>query len=317
MAATAALASAGYDVDLFESRPYLGGRATSYTVPIRRRRGRDHRQLPAHPAAVLRQSTRFLLAARCARSDRFPPRVLFHRAWRTHIDFPRRRLPEAASFPGSFLGMRYLSAGEKIALVRGLLRLQTEYGSNAAISTTYRWVDWLQEKRQPQRVVERFWRQILVSAINEELDRMAAAWGFQVFWLGFLASQDCYEMGVPISAHLAVYIMLPILVVEFPNGACASANCRSRELLRPGDCRRAELLGGLLYQCCPFRAGRGYCPEHGDGFEHSPITGIHIWFDRPVTDLPHATLLDRTFNGCSIRTAASICNWWSAHPDLW
>src|SRR6202042_633272 len=29
-------------------------------------------------------------------------------------------------------------------------------------------------------------------------------------------------------------------------------------------------------------------------FEHSPITGIHLWFDRPITDLPHATLLDRT-----------------------
>src|SRR3954467_13289884 len=33
MAATAALASAGYQVDLFESRPFLGGRATSYTIP--------------------------------------------------------------------------------------------------------------------------------------------------------------------------------------------------------------------------------------------------------------------------------------------
>jgi zeta-carotene desaturase len=30
------------------------------------------------------------------------------------------------------------------------------------------------------------------------------------------------------------------------------------------------------------------------GFSHSPITGIHLWFDRPITDLPHATLLDRT-----------------------
>src|SRR5205085_12459534 len=28
--------------------------------------------------------------------------------------------------------------------------------------------------------------------------------------------------------------------------------------------------------------------------EYSPITGIHLWFDRPVTSLPHATLLDRT-----------------------
>ena len=27
---------------------------------------------------------------------------------------------------------------------------------------------------------------------------------------------------------------------------------------------------------------------------HSPITGVHLWFDREVTTLPHATLLDRT-----------------------
>jgi zeta-carotene desaturase len=29
-------------------------------------------------------------------------------------------------------------------------------------------------------------------------------------------------------------------------------------------------------------------------FEHSPITGIHLWYDRPLTELPHAVLLDRT-----------------------
>ena len=38
-------------------------------------------------------------------------------------------------------------------------------------------------------------------------------------------------------------------------------------------------------------------PELGldlSAFRHSPITGIHLWFDRPITDLPHAALLDRT-----------------------
>jgi zeta-carotene desaturase len=29
-------------------------------------------------------------------------------------------------------------------------------------------------------------------------------------------------------------------------------------------------------------------------FEPSPITGIHVWFDREITPLPHAVLLDRT-----------------------
>ncbi|MEI9813237.1 MAG: amine oxidase, partial [Acidobacteriota bacterium] len=57
--------------------------------------------------------------------------------------------------------------------------------------------DWLREQGQPPRAIERFWRQILVSAINEELDKMAALHGFQVFQLGFLATRDSYEMGVP------------------------------------------------------------------------------------------------------------------------
>jgi len=33
LAAAAALGSAGYDVDLFEARAFLGGRATSYAIP--------------------------------------------------------------------------------------------------------------------------------------------------------------------------------------------------------------------------------------------------------------------------------------------
>jgi zeta-carotene desaturase len=52
------------------------------------------------------------------------------------------------------------------------------------------------------------------------------------------------------------------------------------------------------YICAlPFERISAVIPElplNLDGFEHSPITGIHLWFDRPITDLPHATLLDRT-----------------------
>src|SRR6185503_11830894 len=29
-------------------------------------------------------------------------------------------------------------------------------------------------------------------------------------------------------------------------------------------------------------------------FETAPITGVHLWFDRKISDLPHAVLLDRT-----------------------
>ena len=92
--------------------------------------------------------------------------------------------------------MRYLSVGEKLALINALLALQQEYKNRKDLHEITMG-QWLQEKKQPQRVIDRFWRQILVSAINEELDRMAAVYGFQVFWLGFLATKTSYEMGVP------------------------------------------------------------------------------------------------------------------------
>jgi predicted NAD/FAD-dependent oxidoreductase len=41
-------------------------------------------------------------------------------------------------------------------------------------------------------------------------------------------------------------------------------------------------------------------------FDHSPITGIHLWFDREITDLEHAILLDTTiqwiFNKSRLRS---------------
>src|SRR5205814_3266874 len=49
--------------------------------------------------------------------------------------------------------------------------------------------------------------------------------------------------------------------------------------------------------CLPFERMPALLPELKldlAEFTHSPITGIHLWFDRPVTELPHATLLDRT-----------------------
>jgi zeta-carotene desaturase len=47
----------------------------------------------------------------------------------------------------------------------------------------------------------------------------------------------------------------------------------------------------------PFERVMALAPElklDFSKFDHSPITGIHLWFDRPITNLPHATLLDRT-----------------------
>jgi zeta-carotene desaturase len=160
--------------------------------------------------------------------------------------------------------------------------------------------EWLEEQRQPARAIERFWSQVLVSTINEELDRMAAAHGFQVFRLGFLARKNAYEMGVPAVPLGHLYgtdawrrigqadlrMRAPVERIVIENGSVAYA-------VVGGEQVRAD-----HYICAlPFERVRAVIPDLAldlSGFQHSPITGIHLWFDRPVTNLPHATLLDRT-----------------------
>ena len=74
--------------------------------------------------------------------------------------------------------------------------------------------------------------------------------------------------------------------------------------------------------------------------ETSPITGIHLWFDRQITDLDHAVLLDRTIQwmfhkskllsarptngrrqpdrgGGARRRTAAMSSWWSVRRSLW
>jgi zeta-carotene desaturase len=149
-------------------------------------------------------------------------------------------------------------------------------------------------------VVERFWRQVLVSAINEELDRMAAAHGFQVIADGFLASPDAYEMGIPRVPLGELYS--DQAWSRFPNVTLRERTAVERIETAGGRVVGVEA-GGRRYtaeiyvSALPFERLRPLLPHlpiAWERFEHSPITGIHLWFDRPVTRLPHGTLLDRT-----------------------
>lgn len=286
-----ALASAGFRVDLFEARPFPGGRATSFPLN------------PSEEGSELIDNCQHILLRCCVNLLDFYERLGVRDKVRFHREFyfiepggrvsvlRRGRMPAPLHFTESFLRMRFLSARDKLSVARGLAALRRERLTRTD-AHSISMLQWLLEKRQTPAAIGRFWRQVLVSAVNEELDRMAAAYAFQVFWLGFLARSDSYEMGVPSVTlgelyaadainrmeNVTVHLRTPVERIEARGIATADG------ILRTADFHVCAL---------PFErlAGVGL---PAPALEHSPITGIHFWFDRPVTDLPHATLLDRT-----------------------
>jgi zeta-carotene desaturase len=297
MAAAAALSAAGCRVVLLESRPYAGGRAASYTSP---------------GSEEIIDNCQHILLRCCVNLLDFYRRIGveklidFHREFHYLEPGGRRSvfraglLPAPAHFAGSFAALRFLSFSEKLEAVRALAALRRERTRRDDLDriTMQQWLD---EKRQSPRTVRRFWAPVLVSAVNEDLDRMAASHGFQVFHLAFLAARDAYHMGVPrvplgdlcsaerISGLPGVEIRLRTKVtgVRLEGGRAEALETDAGPVeadvfisALPFDPLR-RLLPGLLDDWTPF--------------EHSPIAAIHLWFDRPVTALPHAVLLDSPF----------------------
>src|SRR5262252_7900007 len=197
LAAAAALGGSGYEVDLFESRAFLGGRATSYAVPAAEQ---DDTETIDNCQHVLLRCCVNLLDFYQRLGVR--ERIRFYREFYFlepggRISVLRRgRFPAPLHFTGSFLRMHCLSRADKAGIARALLAIRRERTRRKDLERISM-LDWLLQKRQTPHAIDRFWRQVLVSAVNEDLDRMAALHGFQVFWLGFLARSDSYEMGVP------------------------------------------------------------------------------------------------------------------------
>ncbi len=298
LASAAALGDAGFDVDLFEARGFLGGRASSYPL-----------NTSGTPETI--DNCQHVLLRCCVNLLDFyrrlgvSERIQFYRDY--HFIEPGGRasvmragfLPQPLHFTGSFLAMRCFDLRDKIAITRGLLAIRRERAVRADLDRITM-LDWLREKRQTPRAIERFWRQALVSAVNEDLDRMAAAHGFQVLWLGFLASRNGYEMGVPAVPLGDLYSPL---AWERMGNVRLNLRCPvERFLMEHGEVtgvfsRGIERRADTYILAVPFERVGALLPQLDidvSRFSHSPITGIHLWFDRRITDLAQATLLDRT-----------------------
>jgi squalene-associated FAD-dependent desaturase len=299
LAAALAIESAGHAVTVFEARPFLGGRATSYPLNA------------ADEGSPTIDNCQHVLLRCCTNLIDFYKRLGVEECIRFHrevywiepggrVSTMRRGVfPAPLHFTESFARLHFLSAADKISIGQGLLAVQREFRRRTDLEHITM-LEWLREKKQTSGAIERFWRQVLVSAVNEELDRMAAVHGLQVFYLGFLSRADSYEVGIPNVPLAKLYsddAWIKYPRIKIVHRAAVQqldiANHSVSNLIVNGDPVTAEAYVLAL----PFERVAALAPDLAIDFPyftHSPITGIHLWFDTPITELPYATLLDRT-----------------------
>ena len=299
LAAGCALADAGLQVTLFERRPYLGGRASSY----------DH---PGTGEVV--DNCQHLLLGCCTNLIHFYERlgVSSKIRWFDEMTFiePGGRasrvapsfLPAPLHNATSFLRAHHLSLRDKLAIGRAFAAMIRPAQDDSDENFRH----WLQRHGQTERAVERFWKPILTSALNEDLERMSVRHSIQVFRKSFLKSAAAGRIGLP-SVPLSELYSSASDYVRARGGQVLLRNAVTSLCPRADSVKISGSAGeqdfDIAVLAVPFQTAASLLPQEPQAepvktnlehFEPSPITGIHLWFDREITPLPHAVLLDRT-----------------------
>ncbi len=310
LAASVALAQAGVKVALLESRPRLGGRASSFE--------------DAATGELIDNCQH--VAMGCCTNFRHFCRVtglgVFFRD-EEHLTFvgppdpSGRQSPEFCRFaatpfvPAPFhlgralWGLGYLSFRDKFAIARGLLSLRAAQPRHSDRTTIGEWLD---HQRQPASAIEYFWSVVLVSALSESLDRISLAAARKVFVDGFLTNREGWKVSLPmvpldelysetlsqwLAAHdVDVRLKMGVERLIMADGAISAVELRNGErlaarqfVLAVPQQRALSLLPESIRTLPQFAAI--------ERLETAPIASVHLWFDRPITLLPHAVLVGR------------------------
>jgi zeta-carotene desaturase len=306
LAAACALSDSGFKVTVFEKRPFLGGRASSWEHP---------------GTGEVVDNCQHVLFRVCTNLVEFYQRigVANQIRWYDEMTFiePGGRtsvmksspLPAPLHTAPSFLSFKFLNAADKLSIARALVPLTLTQLHDTGKSFQH----WLDQHHQTRQAIDRFWRPILVSALSEELDLISISAAAQVVRES-MKSPAARHMGVPtvpltdLYNAAGEYIRARGGVLHFrrPLETFSADSSQVRLRLKGQEENRdanPEESFDYLILALPFDNLDRVLPQVPESaplreqishFETAPITGIHLWFDRQISDLDHAVLLDRT-----------------------
>jgi squalene-associated FAD-dependent desaturase len=309
MSAACALAEAGFRVQLVEQRGYLGGRASSYMHPG------VHEIIDNCQHVLFGCCTNLLgFYRRIGVAERIHwtrEMTMIEPGGRTSRLGPFRfgpfTLPAPLHSAPSFLNAKAFTFADKLALARAMRAMMKP---KALIDTRESLGDWLRRHKQTEGAINRFWRLVIASALNAEIDAISVPYAAKVIRELFLNSAQAGSMGMSTVPLSELYADVPRFLAE--RGGSVLLNTHVEGAAWNEDSaqwlictRTGELVSNYVILALPFEATQKMLPhlpvEEGteklarqiERHVHWPICSVHLWFDREITEMEHAVLLDR------------------------
>ncbi|MBV8086387.1 MAG: FAD-dependent oxidoreductase [Chloroflexi bacterium] len=250
------LVDAGFRVTVLERRPFAGGRTFSFTSP-----GGDRLDNGQHVFLGCCIAYRALLAKLGVQDQACLQRRLDLRIIDASDGPARLRewlLPAPLHLLPSLLSFPYLSAGEKLAVLRAMLIVRFR-----ALPENESFEDWLLAHQQSANAIARLWDLIVIPTCNAPSRRVSAAMGGFVFREGLLHTRWGGRIGYP-RVGLSAIVPEPAVAYLREHGADVRFGV-------PADDTEAD-----VYVVA--------APLEPTGLEEAPIVGLNLWYDRALFD---------------------------------
>jgi zeta-carotene desaturase len=311
MSAACALAEAGLRVQLVERRGSLGGRASSFLNP---------------GVGEVIDNCQHALFGCCTNLIGFYRRIgvadrIYWTSEMTMIEPGGRRsllgpsrfgpwgLPAPLHDFPKLLTASAFTCADKFALARAFAALMRPIPADSTESLGA----WLKRNGQTEGALRRFWRLVIASALNADVDCIALPYAAKVIRELFMNSAEAGRMGMSTVPLSELYAGVQAFLEERGSGIHFNANVESAAWNEASSqwtitTHTGALKSDFLVLALPFestaRLFRHMPPAAGvdalagqlERYEHWPICSVHLWFDREVTTLDHAVLLDRVIH---------------------
>jgi zeta-carotene desaturase len=312
LAAADALTRDGVAVTVLERRPYVGGRAYSYLHPALDEVVDSQHVLVGCCSNLIDFCERAGLSGNIRWYDRqtFLEPAHSGSAVRSSAIAPGA-LPPPMHYAGSFLSASMLTMRDKLSIARGLSGLIGGFPSEDTESVA----SWYRRTSQTEGAVRHLWDPVLLATLNDSAENCSLKYAGKVFHELFLKSAAGGRLGIP-TVPLSQFYAAGAELVRSQGGKVelrASVEQLSRQsdgrwLLRCGDrsCiadtvilalpfeQTQRLVSGMALQQPEDESVRAELMAKMSHFIHSPFISILLWYDREITGLDHAWLLDST-----------------------
>ncbi len=305
VAAAVEASGLGAEVTLIERRPFLGGKAYSFTE----RGGHEidngqHVYLGCCPAYIGLLQTLGTLGHTTLQPRLHAP--VRDRAGR-HGALSAGHGPAPLHLAASFARYPFLSPAEKAGAVRALAELAALPARRRDALDDITFADWLERRGQSGNAVAAFWDLIVLPTCNDRSDRVSAALASFVFQEGFLRRAGASAIGYSRVGltHLldpAARRLLGRRGGRVLSGRAAAEAGPGGVWLDDGERIEADAVVLALPAHRAAAVSPVALPEPPD-LGASPIVNVHVWFDRPVMDEVMTAVVDSPAQWVFNRTA--------------